>query len=75
MNPNESLIPAQARINGASEPVQVHPGEVAQAALNFLQRCTLSPAERQYFGFCEQMLLQIAKGELTVAPADKPQEH
>lgn len=46
--------------------------QVANSALKFLARCSMSPQERQEFGVVEQMLVRIAKGELTVGTPPKP---
>lgn len=64
------------RVNGngaANTPaIQINPADVARMSLEFMQRITLTPAERQRFGLCESFLEAIALGRLVLGTPPPP---
>lgn len=48
--------------------------QIAQAALMFLDRTHMSPAERVAFGQVEASLMAICNGQLVVAPPPEPEQ-
>lgn len=57
--------------NGASagRTIQINPAEAARFTLEFLQRASLMPAERERFALCESLLQAIASGQVTISAA------